>query len=227
MVQDARKFLVSSDYPMDSVVWSTSGDIFSLAHNYTDVVISHGLPFIPLIIGQFSTDNGTTWIPFTPTSAMFGFYLDAVADATNVTVTLSTSDANISAKYRMWAFAPSNASGQITPPEPTSNYILNSDYNYSKLVSAGIWNVVAGEEKVLYKHNLGYIPEVMVWGENSDGTIAQRLQTISSNTSYERSLYTRIDDTNLYGYASTGTLSTSGIGNTIKIHYRIYGDQNG
>ena len=59
MAQDARKFMLTSDYPIPILVWKMEtsltvpvGQYFSAAHKS----VAHGLPFTPCIIGQWSTN---------------------------------------------------------------------------------------------------------------------------------------------------------------------------
>lgn len=226
MIQDARHFLISSDYPMDFIVWEGNGQVSSYNYHQTTDTVKHNLPYTPLVFGQFSLDGGNTWFP----AQVNDYYTNKIdfwveSDATNVYVHCTALENNAkTATYRLWAFAPANSAGRATTPSQSNLFYLDSDSNYSKLVKAGVWDIQSGDRKTIYNHNLGYIPEVMVWLETSDGKIRDGQSVFSGKTEYWPIQYMQIDENNLYAEFSS---NTQGMVTFSKVHYRIYGDQNG
>ena len=132
------------------------------------------------------------------------------------------------AKVRLFGLFPSDKDVDVvTPSTRYSNFNFNTDFNYSKLVKSGVhevkWN---SGENILYEHNLGYIPEVEVWQENGEGEIKKFINTYDPNgVNYSslgsRVVYIKITDEKI-------VIRTDGENQDIKkIHFRIYGDQNG
>src|SRR5690606_1610325 len=69
--------------------------------------------------------------------------------------------------YRIFCLMPSTAN-ESSIVDFTENagddFILNTDYNYMKLVNAGVFEFGG---TVKYTHNLGFVPRVRFWMENS------------------------------------------------------------
>ena len=223
---DVRKFIINSDYPMDFIVWKGSGDVSSSGYNQSTITIAHGLNFTPLVFGQFSLDDGSTWFPL----GLYDHYTNKVdigaeSDGTNVYVNFTCLDSGSkTAKVRLWGLAPSTADSSVTVPSGVNHFRLNSDFNYSKLVAAGRWPIQTGSRQTIYSHNLGYVPEVMTWVELSNGRIREPSPQFSNNTGYWPTQCTEIDDHALYGLY---TSNSAGSETYTHIHYRIYGGQNG
>lgn len=208
-------YIVHSDYPMDEIVWTSEGMASSSSMSGTDTVITHGLPFAPLVFGQFSLD-GSTWYPMN----MEGFYtikmtVSLFSDKQNVRINVITNRGAVTIRYRLWAFAAAGEQHKLPRIASANQFRFNTGYNYSKLVKAGVWNVVEGNEQVIYAHNLGYIPSVMAWQEESGGVIQSVPQ---SDGDYQQKNVT-VTDNELRGRFGAYI-------NPAKIHYRIYGGQN-
>lgn len=228
MVQDARKFLVTSDYPMDFIVWSTNGNFSANAHEQKTLKIPHGLPFTPLLFGIYSSDNGATWQAFGAEAGtdagVFWTFIDS--DTTNATVTIWARNVAVSIIFKIWAFAPSGTEATLAVPATESIFHLNVDYNYSKLAHTGEWTASVGNNVVLCNHNLGYIPRAMVWFEYESGEIEDCFSQVSSNTTKRANHSIGLDETALY--ANFSDLNIGGdYGNISKVHYRIYADEVG
>ena len=123
---------------------------------------------------------------------------------------------------------PSDVNVDVTPPKIRySNFNFNTDFNYSKLVKAGIfsthWN---SGENIVYHHGLGYIPEVEAWQEDNSGVVKKLFNVydpsgVNFSSMGSRIVYTKITTQDFI-------IRTDGANQDItKIHYRIYGDQNG
>ena len=84
-----KDFLVNSDYPLDKVVYTTTG-IATSATDFVDITIPHGLSFMPLPVVQWSlvsdfttcyevTERGSELIP-----PSFPYICTMQADSTNI-----------------------------------------------------------------------------------------------------------------------------------------------
>jgi len=122
----------------------------------------------------------------------------------------------------------SDVNVDVTPPKIRySNFNFNTDFNYSKLVQAGVFNAHwnSGENNV-YHHGLGYIPEVEAWQEDNSGVVKKLFNVYDPSGVNFSSMGSRI----VYAKITTQDfiIRTDGANQDItKIHYRIYGDQNG
>jgi len=224
MLQDPRKFSVSSDYPMDFIVWYTEGTLTDTPDGGEQYAhIAHHLPYTPLVFGILSTDDGTTWEAFGPEHS--GFWSWAEADSTEVRVALYARTDPVTIKFKLWGYPPSDGSGIvdiINTGAQDNVYHIDSDLDYSKLVKAGVWDVVKGDRVVVYNHALGFIPQVATWQEYDSGIIWDGGCTTSTDTAKQFTSYVQIDENNLYAKVDGDV--TSDYGKLIKIHYRIYGN---
>lgn len=222
---DYRKFKLNSDYKTDNTVWVDVEDISASGLYSINVSLPHGLPFMPLAFGLFSLDNGVTWLPIDHrVQDSTGF---CQSDTSNVDVSLyDTSGYGFQGvvKIKVFAFAPSTYSGAVSAPTSLSNFKLNSDYGAAPLIAKGR-QVVANIDspQLMYSHNLGYLPMVMVWDEvNLGGRIVCQLHSttrlVSSMYMVEKN-YVGIDASDIYYYMYSPTPSTD----IVAIHYRIYG----
>lgn len=163
MVQP-KDFLLNTDYEMDRIIFAKTGDFTG------SIDIQHGLGFAPLPFGVWSTDSNFT------TVNTIGVYdsgsepgyvprLGVWCDAKDSTIHLeATGNGKDSTKiyYRLFAFEPIDDLHDISATSNLANkFILNTDYNYRKLKAAGTFTQSNQE----YAHNLGYLPQVMVWSD--------------------------------------------------------------
>lgn len=222
-----RNFEFNSKYPMDNVCFVYDGTL-SLSSGSGTITVPHSLGFIPLAFGLYSTDGGNTWtdLDFQAVSIGFGQIL-AKANSIEVSLTLYSSPA--SARIRLFGFMPSNTNASVPAPSPLSRFYLNTNYGYDMLVAKGVTVVpTAQSETLIYTHNLGYIPRVMMWSEEVDplsgDTIIRRLnqatQTMTGSGFGLFSMALVDESTFQYGYEDE---ATSG---SLTLHWRLYGGQN-
>ena len=224
MFQNPRNFIVTSDYPMDYIVWSENGSMSTEAHKQDVKTIPHGLGFSPLLFGIYSIDNGQTWTPFGPEAV--GFYTFIESDSTNSYVHIWTKSSDVSILYKIWGYMPDGVHSVVNPPVSESSFVVNSDYNYSKLLATGVWDAEVGNNIVLFEHNLGYIPQVMLWVEYQSGIVGDSWSDTSSDLSEQADQYVYVDKNKLY--ATYTDLDSGGdLGIISKIHFRIYANEVG
>ena len=166
MVQkiDPRDFLLNTDYELDKIILFESGDFD------TEIEIPHNLPFIPLIFGVWSTDSGFAYantLGWTDSSSDPGYTptMSVGAYATSDKIVLTpVSNNGARLYYRVYGFEPSNSMKNAPATSTYANqFVLNTNYNYCKLLKTGYF-INNNEE---YVHNLGYMPQVMAWIEDS------------------------------------------------------------
>lgn len=173
--------LVDSRYKIPWIIWKRECQ-FTIPANfgYEFFSLAHGLPFTPLLLGQWSYSSNFLpsydlqepypgWIRSTSEySATVG------ADATHVRFALSGPYNQSSTLYfRLMAFAPPGYTGEITPVEyPNSKLTFSSAYRYQKIYMSG--TTTANQTIV---HNLGYIPQARAWNKTSisDGSTTYQI----------------------------------------------------
>lgn len=161
----ARNFKVITDFPIDTVVFTSRTRSVFVADPtfFLQIDIPHGLPFrpLPMVVWSFTPDFSVSFIRQDTSGTIF---LNVGApDATNISITISNiGGGNKTIYYRIFAFPPSTINS-LTDVAPTASnadrFTLNSDRNYLKLVKAG---VLSTSDRI-YNHNLGYIPSVWTW----------------------------------------------------------------
>jgi hypothetical protein len=195
---------------------------------FNDVHIPHGLPFMPLPRGLWTTDS--TWqtayemnsgpITTSPTApSPFTFDTGIEANSTEVIFrNQNWTGSTATLYYRIYAFMPStvNLDAPFTNVG-VDNFMINSDYNYTKLYLAGVTAAsgVASSTAVV-PHNLGYRPQVMAWAER-DGTVYDETYTYVNSGVPDSGCDVNINDLTF--------TRASFIPTTERFHYRIYLDE--
>lgn len=173
-VQKAKNFLLTTDFPLDKVIYLQSGsDTIPFPTAGYVVTIAHGLPFIPLVSGSWSLTSdfsllyeyGSGTFPSSNIGASnFDQSMTISADSVNVYITpINVSGSSFTLYYRIFAFEPSDSNEDLEPTASAGDdFVLNTDYNYTKLyLNDVILSPAVGTEVIL--HNLGYEPQVMAW----------------------------------------------------------------
>jgi hypothetical protein len=210
----AKLMQLTTDNPLDKIIYMKTGSFTAAAMSLTTHTVAHELPFIPLLDGSWSTDASFELISYDPGSGpvssapgfIFNTEVSFDADATNIRLgAFNVTGSAVTVHYRAFGFAPSNASG-VTPftASTADRFILNTDYNYTKLFAAGR---VTSNTTII--HNIGAKPQVSLWREV--GTIITKQNNSSIISSDPR--------------ASVGVDSVSFILSSGAIHYRMYLDE--
>lgn len=187
---DYKKFKISSEQPTDIVVLFLEGQT-NFEYNYYS--ISHSLGFAPLVFGFWSeTSDFQSPIPFSMSPGIN--YYDPVSQTykpiwDSIQVTATTTEITFSAYqgtshqvyYRIYALMPTDIDPDVaTTSQSAEHFIINSDYNYRKVLMAG--DVLLERDTstqpisikpITINHNLGYKPQVMVWVGQSSEAIQQ------------------------------------------------------
>lgn len=203
---DPRDFLLNTDYEMDKIVYFAEGTLNAGQYN---VDIPHNLPFTPLIFGvcAYNSDfSDSRNVPYQYITRDNGESFTASGNTTNVRLSyINYSGTPDKIYYRLYGFEPSDSRGKVgATSKYAKNFILNTDYNYCKLFQKGTAN--AGD---IIDHNLGYLPQVLVWQTSNGWTSPTDISSAS----------TGVIVTN-----STVTFQFPNLG-IDKLHYRIYYDE--
>jgi hypothetical protein len=210
---DPRKFILNSDYPAPALVAKWEYSFTVPAYGWVDKEFNHNLPFMPLIIGYWSV-NSDFAISHDISSLSVSFF-DQACGSTSTKIKFKVNNNENAAKtfyYRLFAFAPSDYDGDIPAIEDSTNYRLNSDFNYPKLFAYGSSDLTSGQAFNVY-HNLGYIPMCRVWVYNRQNDFC------SPTTSAYYEDGSRHQGTTI----SSSKLTYYGAG--AKIYYQIYADE--
>lgn len=198
--------LVDSRYPSPWIVWKSSPSITVEQYGYiADRTIAHGLPFIPLLLGQWSTNSNfnpsydlAVTIPGGPTGGQPETMCSVSADATNIHFTIINNANQRTFYFRLMAFAPPGYTGEVTLVEYSSPFRFNSHYRYQQIYMAG----QSGGTAV--NHNLGYLPQAKIWSISGTRVLPSHgilttttLANAADNTAYYYHIYKDIlDDSN-------------------------------
>ena len=178
---DPRDFLLNTDYEMDKIIYFT--EFNRTISSSTTITIPHGLKTIPLVFGMWS--NNADYSNSHELGAQTAFSGNitpcyVTADYNNVNVTLAPQSGNTNFYVRVFGFEPNYSNTGIefqhkklaTTNKYARKFILNTDYNYLKLLKSG--NFLEWDTSRYchaYKHNLGYLPQVLNWASIGGDTI--------------------------------------------------------
>lgn len=198
-MKNPTDFLLNTDYEMDKIIYFKSGSIMPGETKF----INHNLGIAPLVFCtcSFSEDfDDSMPSPFLQFLLPTGFISFDIWANNQYTRIEYRNDQSSSQKlyFRIYAFEPSNTRISIGPTSNLSKqFVINTDYNYCKLLTKGVVN---GDATIT--HNLGYVPFVLAWKEGPFGIAPESISR----------------DDNYVEVTSTSVI----IKNNTKTHYRIY-----
>lgn len=236
-VTKARSFLLTTDFPLDKVVYLKSGSFTMSAATSGVFSFPHNLSFAPLCSGSWSLtpdfsvqyEYGSGTFPSENISiSSFNQILSLSdnffgntggANTTNVYIAWQNSSASATTVYyRIFAFGPPDIDYVAAPTASSGdNFVLNTDYNYTKLYINSARQVAAGNTYSV-PYNGGNVPQVSVWfTRTSDSKVIpyDTQNIISSGYSY----IVNINSISL-------SLSTESPTIINKLYNRIYLDDN-
>lgn len=170
---DIRNFIMNSDYPTPFLVWKKEESLTVPVGEYFNAAsksVAHNLPFTPMLIGQWSLNSN-----FSPaydlsnsmpifTGTRPDYQIIVGADSSNIRISAThVIENSVTFYFRFFSFLPPTYDGTWTNIlDDNTNFKLNSDFNYPKVVASGSVTV-PDQSRVAYNHNLGYIPQVRAW----------------------------------------------------------------
>lgn len=171
MTADPRNFLVNTDYPMDKIIYMNSGSFTATTSGLGDIdAIEHGLPYRPHIAGSWSlnSDFSTSKEFYIPTYAdLDGVYVECYTDDTYVRIySQNYSGSNKTIYWRIYGFMPSGITETASSTSSlSSDFVFNTDYNYSKLWYSDL--IPYSASPTVVTHNFGYRPQIMAWWKDA------------------------------------------------------------
>lgn len=209
-------FLLNTDYQLDKII------LFKEGQFTTQATVPHNLGYKPLTFGVWSTDpdfsetypiTGRDSAPEPFYEPMLSISCDALENSLELNSVGNTNNDPI--YYRIYGFEPANVNKNAPKTsDKTRQFILNTDYNYRKLLAAGEFTH-GGEE---FTHNLGYIPQVMAWIEYK---LPPYYTSQLNSASLFTKMYMTVTDTKITFNADPDTFA----GLVDKIHWRVYYDK--
>lgn len=219
----AKNMLLSTDYPLDKIVYLKSGSTVAATGVNTDIYFAHNLPFTPLVVGSWSYDPNFT------TSYMAGLQPFAPAVSTSVTIQSNAVNTRVlignntgvtqTIYWRIYGYMPPDADADVLATASLADrFAFNTDYNYTKLYASGLADITTAT--VVVPHNLGYRPQVEIWFELAliPGQYEREYLGIANpGDTFYNAVY--IDNNNLIIRKGTGANQSN------KYYYRIYLDE--
>lgn len=222
----AKQMLVSSDYPLDKIVYMHTRTVVIGAGSFNNQIFAHNLPFTPLILGQWSFDSTFTTAYDANSGPRFGvggtllFSSSLQSDGTNITIFNSNNQGSpVTVYWRIYGLMPSTVSETAPFTASTADdFIIDTDQNYSKLFLSGVTasSSTLGSS-VTVTHGLGYRPQVLVWTENSTYTNWIGSYAIEGSAGNSRC---RVGTDNITLIRDSTILLSS-----TRFHYRVYIDE--
>lgn len=231
----AKKFLYSSDFPTDKVIWRSPGSQ-SIPHannasGSVTITIAHGLGYRPLVRGVYSENNFTDYyeIGSAPFFFFSGQWLPRInaavsSDTTNVYLTFLNLDTTRTISWKLIGLLPSDApaTAKKITPKGDGKFYFNSDQNYLKLLyDVKIPATVPGWSDLLVSrtHSLGYHPRVMVWTEYGGKTYMS-----STESTVGLVPITSIFYTTTAGFTCK-LMSNTSSSTSVNVHLKLYVDE--
>lgn len=185
-VSKAKNFLLTTDFPLDKVVYLSSGSFTMSASSAGTWSVPHFLSFTPLCSGSWSLtpdfsvqyEYGTGTFPsdnvgISPFNQLLSLSDDifgnfAGAGSVNVDIVwINNSSVPMTAYYRVFGFGPPDIPYRAAPTASGGDdFVFNTDYNYTKLYVNSAQSVVAGNAYTT-QTSLGYVSQVSLWSRRS------------------------------------------------------------
>ena len=192
MTQDARHFAYTSDSSVPAFVYHTEGQVNNTGTYYGGdgcVKIAHNLPFVPLVVGYWSSQSdfsNSHDISYGSAAQESGAAMTVLADSNYLYVNTSA-ESQVMFHFRIYAYAPNDYSGEVTPITDESTFHFSTDYVYLKVAQEGRVSP-NGAVKIDIPINLGYLPIYRVWRTNSmlfkDGNSQVTVKGLGSVSSF-------------------------------------------
>ena len=169
-----KDFVLSSDYPIDQVIYRSETIAVSVnGYDYKDVAVPHtaGGFFLPIV--QFSTSSDFSQNVFDINASGFGNngdfqYLTGLdIDDNSIYInTINRTDTAVTFYFRVIGFALSDDRRKFPFTSHYHNMTFNTNSNQLKLYKAGS-ATVAVNQSIQIPHKLGYKPLTLLWVERN------------------------------------------------------------
>lgn len=241
MVQDARNFKFSSDYPMPIVAYQKDVTIVKTSSGDTKTTkIEHGLPFRPLVLGKYSeNEDFSTAVEVGNMVAYNNTLCWVFSDDKYIYINL-TSNSAVTRYVRLIGMVPPDYNGDTDTISTNTNFLLDTDNNYAGCISGVADTTVDGDNGYYVYHGLGYCPQAKIWEETydteyTDGGSTTVYNVLETNPSYidrledgRYRLTSAVTDNYLaiaaYYNPTTGAISPNDVTDH-KTYYQIYTEE--
>lgn len=218
-------FLVNTDYPLDKVVIQDSTSTTIPAYDFRNITVPHGLSFKPLPNAQwsltpdFSVSYNISGGPISFIAAGRDYPTGISSSSTDVIITADNRTPNpVTLYFRYYGLMPSNIDGDAGFTEFSGDsFVLNTDYNYTKLVDASTVNVPTGNGTITIPHGLDYRPQVAAWAESSIDGLVSPIVVARKGVFAMEFFNIVVDSQNVLVVLDDNYAAQT-------LHYRIYGD---
>lgn len=226
---NAKFFKLTTDYPLDKVIYLASGSFNMTATLNGLLSFAHNLPFTPLISGswsltsdfsvQYDFNTGTTPTQNSGFSPFDKSINDPYADATNINLQYTNTSSATTAYYRVYGFMPPGVDFNIPGTASSGdNFVLNLDYNYTKLYMYDTVPVGSTPFSQNIVHGLGYYPQIMAWYRDTSNNIYPVSSSLVSGSTPTTGGNIFLPDTNSFTlYVPSGAAVNA-------MYYRVYLD---
>lgn len=205
--------LIDSDSPMDKVVYLYEGSVRT-DYQTAQFNLTHGVGAILFVDGIWSADNWATTYSF-GASKRSG---DVMAITSNLNSDSSRIegyilvDRDVAIRYKLWGVVSEMDTLDLnvdeTASESANRFIINSDYNYPRLIREGM-----ATPNTTITHGLGSIPRVDVW--RYSGNMWAKMYNDGFGTTYGGfGEFVKLSDRNI--------VFTDNLGCADRYYYRIY-----
>lgn len=232
--------LIDSDNPVDKVIYLKSVSFDAPDHTASPsfvYTIAHGLPFVPLVSGSWSTtsDFSVNYDYFTGTlgthsSLVAGYFytteIRIYADRTNIyIVPINVLGSTLTIYARVFGFEPSDSLATLSSTSSIADsFIINSDLNYPKLLKEGVISSVAISSTYTVSHTAGTFPQVMVW---IDDISYDSINTTRRPCADLSDVFGDLFQVGVIASATDVSFVTGVSSYLTRIDYRIYKDKSG
>lgn len=219
ILANARNFKLNTDYPLDKVIYMSSGSM-AASGGSSLTTVPHSLGFAPLIVVSWSNTAGFSEA-YEATSALIqsspyaGTYVYATAYSDRIELNC-ISPTFTTLYYRAYAFMPSDVN---VPLDATSQladtFVFSTDASTAKLYIQGVTTASTSQTTNTVTHSLGYKPQVLAWEDRNGQIIPINFANFA------------VDDASANVGTSSVVLKTSDNAVTTtsrRVHYRIYAD---
>jgi hypothetical protein len=222
----AKLMHVSSDFPLDKVVYMHTLNFSISAGSFNDQIFPHNLSFTPLMLGQWSLDSTFATAYDANSGPRFGaggtlrLQTSLSSDATNITIRNTNNEAfGVTVYWRIYGLMPSTVSEVAAFTASTADdFVIDTDQNYTKLFDAGVtgFSSTLGSS-VTVNHGLGYRPQVLTFSENATLTQWMGSYSVEGSAGNNRC---RVDSNNIVLIRDSTVLPSA-----LRFHFRIYIDE--
>ena len=166
-------FLFNSDYPTDKILWMNKGEI-TITSGDNGQLINTGMPVQLMVEGDWNFVGSDEVYPIDANFIIGGivpngssFMVNGACHLYMYFSTLSSESVGKKIEYRIWGIARDEDAKNIDINGNTSQaapkLTLSTDSNYPRFVGDGMLGI--GQT---FTHNLGYVPQVKIWGFTSN-----------------------------------------------------------